>query len=316
MSTSNRQPRVSIVIPAYNAARYLPEALHSLADQTLSDWEAVVVDDGSSDATASTAEQCGDPRVRAVRQANAGVCAARNRGVTEGTAPLVLFLDADDRLRPNALERLAAALEHDASLAAAYGEATMIDAAGRESGTGRRPWFTHRPSGKVLRPLLARNFLFVGAVMARRGAVSAAGRFNTSLRLYEDWEYWCRLALQGPFAYIGGAPVLEYRRTQDGAVASLGGDHEASFRALNAAFSHPAIREVIPAPELARLRRRAEAAVHSFHATQHLKAADWPAARTALRASLRRQPLQPREWLLLVCAVAGYVPPAVFRQLK
>jgi glycosyltransferase involved in cell wall biosynthesis len=304
------------VIPAYNAERHLVETLRSLSGQTLTDWEAVVVDDGSGDGTARVAEQHGDSRVRVFRQANAGVCAARNRGMAEGHAPLVLFLDADDRLRPDALERLAAALEHDVTLAAAYGEATVIDASGRVAGTGRRPWFTHRPSGNVVRPLLGRNFLYVGAVMARREAVSAAGNFDTTLRLYEDWEFWCRLSLQGPFAYIGGEPVLEYRRTPGGAVALLGADERASFRALDATFSHPAIRSAVSAPELVRLRQRSEAAVYSFHATQHLKARAWRAARTAIGASLRRQPWQPREWVLLACALTGYLPPALLRQLK
>jgi len=104
-------PAVSVLIPAHDVAGFLGDALDSLTAQTLPDWEAVVVDDGSRDGTAAVAEARRDSRMRLLRQQAAGVSAARNRALAEARGEAILFLDADDWLAPDALARLAAALE-------------------------------------------------------------------------------------------------------------------------------------------------------------------------------------------------------------
>ncbi len=104
-------PRVSVVIPAHNAAPFLPAALESVRAQTFTDWEVVAVDDGSSDETWSILESAG-PRVRGLRNPQAaGPAAARNRALAEATGELVAFLDADDLLLPRYLESQIACLE-------------------------------------------------------------------------------------------------------------------------------------------------------------------------------------------------------------
>jgi glycosyltransferase involved in cell wall biosynthesis len=103
------RPVVSVVIPAFNAARYLGEALDSVFGQTLTDLELVVVDDGSTDETPQVVQGYGS-RVRYVRQPNAGVASARNRGVAESSGRYVAFLDADDVWLPGKLERQLEAL--------------------------------------------------------------------------------------------------------------------------------------------------------------------------------------------------------------
>src|SRR5712672_3062654 len=96
-------PAVSVVIPAYNYAHYLPQAIDSVLSQTHSALEVIVVDDGSTDATPQVCTQYSDPRVRSIRQPNAGLSAARNTGIREARFPCVAFLDADDRWQPTFL---------------------------------------------------------------------------------------------------------------------------------------------------------------------------------------------------------------------
>src|SRR4051812_40525859 len=101
-----KSPRVSVVIPLYQKANTVERTLRSVLNQRLSEFEAIVVDDGSTDGGAEVAARAGDPRIRIISQANAGPGAARNRGTSEAAAPLVAYLDADDTWDASYLERL------------------------------------------------------------------------------------------------------------------------------------------------------------------------------------------------------------------
>lgn len=112
-------PKVSVVIPAYNAQQYLGETLDCLAVQTLREIEVLVVDDGSADSTPEILREYSEkyPFIRAIRQENAGVAAARNRGIQEAAGEYLYFLDSDDLIEPDALERLyQTARQHEAEL--------------------------------------------------------------------------------------------------------------------------------------------------------------------------------------------------------
>src|SRR5689334_16705072 len=150
---------IGVVVPAYNAAAWVGDAIASVLAQTHGDWSLVVVDDGSTDATIAAMARFNDPRIRLVRQLNAGVSAARNRGIAElfGATPSrqpppareggVVFLDADDWLAPDALSRLSAALDAAPDAVAASGPCVFAD-----TGGVRRP-----PRGDILQRLLVRN---------------------------------------------------------------------------------------------------------------------------------------------------------------
>ena len=172
--------RIGIVTPAFNVAPYIGDTIRSVLDQTHRDWTMVVVDDGSTDGTASVVQAFSDPRLKLISQTNAGVSAARNCGAAAlQDCDSVLFLDGDDTLAPFALATLAAALT----------PATVAAAGAYERG-GR----VFKPAlGDPLERLLVRN-LFVngGHVLIRREAVQL---FRTDLRYGEDWEFWVRLAL-------------------------------------------------------------------------------------------------------------------------
>src|SRR3954447_6986099 len=116
---------ISIVIPAYNAAVYVLEAVESALGQTRPPAEVIVVDDGSTDGTESALAPVRS-RITYLRQENAGVSAARNRGAEQSTGDWILFLDADDRLAPDALEHLAAALDRRDGDAVAFGSVRLF----------------------------------------------------------------------------------------------------------------------------------------------------------------------------------------------
>ena len=110
-------PIISVIIPAYNAAGYLERCLGSLRDQTFEDWEAVCVDDGSTDGTGALLDAfaAGDPRIRVIHKANEGVSVARNTGVSQAEGRYLLFVDSDDFLHPRTMEITFSLAERDGS---------------------------------------------------------------------------------------------------------------------------------------------------------------------------------------------------------
>lgn len=241
--------RIGVVIPAYNAAQWIGDAILSVLRQTHADWRLVVVDDGSSDRTSEVAAAFTDVRMQLIRQQNAGVSAARNRGCLELRAvSACMFLDADDWLAPDALARLAAALEAAPAAVAAAGAYTFAS-----TKRVRRP-----PSGDILPRLLVRNlFANGGHVLIRANAVS---EFRTDLIYGEDWECWIRVALQGPFtAAHGKDPVLFVRQHDGSAYRRLATDLVSFGPCMDAIFSNPALLARFGPAHLARICRRAGA---------------------------------------------------------
>ncbi|MCP8939773.1 glycosyltransferase family 2 protein [Alsobacter sp. SYSU M60028] len=262
-------PHVCVVTAAHNVADFIGETLASVLAQSLRDIEIIVVDDGSTDATAEVAAGLGDPRIRVISTPNRGVSAARNRGLAECRAPYVLFLDGDDLLTPDALERMAAALDERPRCVAAVALLAKIDLSGRPLG---RPDPARLPSRDILRQLVGRNFIVNGgAICMRTHAARAVGGFDPRLRLGEDWDLWCRLAALGEFAMMPDLVSALYRVRPSGANVQLGGTALApNFEAVEAVFSRPEIRANLTTEELLARRRLAELNAY------------WSAARNAL----------------------------------
>ena len=227
----------NIIIPAYNAARFLPQTLDSVRGQTDPDWNVLVVDDGSTDTTWTLAHGYAerDPRIFAIRQANAGPSAARNRGFAAAppAAEFVTFLDADDLWEPDTLQTLSDALHAHPDALAAYGLAVAIDEHGElwEPGfleehqrmrfgiyRGRlRRWPLEWPTTFAVEAVTER-IITAGTVLIRRTALDtlvqlagSAGPFDPALRLWEDWDLWLRLTRTGAMHFVD-QPVLRYRR--------------------------------------------------------------------------------------------------------
>lgn len=303
-------------MPAFNAARFIRESIESVLALDTDDWELIVVDDGSHDETAATVESFKDPRIKLIRQANAGQSAAQNRGIHAAQAEFLGFLDADDRYHPSALSRLHTALATQPEAVLAYGSATYIDEWGRPLKPDGRSMFSTRPAGCALEGILARNFIVNGgAVLIRRSAALEAGCFNPAIVMAQDWELWCRLALQGDFVFAGEQPVLEYRLHSSSVARTLGSDWASHVAAIDAVFENADIRKVLPPRTLSRLRRRKEADTWLYIATESLRTYRWPEARDAALQSLLSDPIRARTWVTWLLAVTRFLPRLAKRRI-
>jgi glycosyltransferase involved in cell wall biosynthesis len=200
--------RVSIIIPCYEQAHFLAEAVESALAQSYHPLDVTVVDDGSGDATAEVAAAY--PDVRRVRQHNQGVSAARNAGLGASHGEYVVFLDADDRLLPGAAEAGVDALEAAPTAALAAGRSRRIAVDGAPLPTTVRARVTHDHYAAFVR----RCWLGVPEAMHRRQALTAVGGFDRRLRCAEDYDLYLRLARRFPVV-DHYEPVAEYRQHRD-----------------------------------------------------------------------------------------------------
>jgi glycosyltransferase involved in cell wall biosynthesis len=204
-------PGVTVVIPTYNHAHYLEECLQSLRAQTHAHWQAIVVDDCSSDylALEPVLEKLADERIRCVRHpVNRGLAASRNTGIRAATTPYVLPLDADDKLAPNALELLTAALEADPALDCAYGDAVMF---------GRAKGLLVFPGPGPGRNVTSPHDTIPGAgTMMRKALWTRMGGYDEAEALRhgrEDFEFWMRAFNQGCRSRRVAEPLYHYRHS-------------------------------------------------------------------------------------------------------
>lgn len=212
------RPMFSIIMPLYNKAPYVRKAVESVVGQTYRDWELVVVDDGSTDGSDAVVRSIADPRIRLVRQENAGVGAARNRGVAEGSAPYICFLDADDWWESTFLEEMAGLVERypDAGI---YGTGYYIvkDGKKRVAPIGVEESFSEGEINycRVYAKTLCMPLTSI-SVCIPRTVFDEAGGFPTDVRLGEDFLLWLRIALTHKTVLLN-TPLSNYNQDVDSA---------------------------------------------------------------------------------------------------
>ncbi|MDQ1639510.1 MAG: hypothetical protein QOF62_2849 [Pyrinomonadaceae bacterium] len=199
-------PLVTVIVPAYNYGRFIPETLRSVQAQSYQFWECIVVDDGSTDETGNTVRSFSkeDPRIKYIRQDNQGLAAARNTGIRKASGEYFQFLDADDLLEPHKFERQVRFLEQHSHVDIVFGDARYFHSEHPEERlfspeAANEPWVaTFSAKGQdVLLSLVRNNIMVVSSPVLRRSVIDDVGLFENSTKGIEDWHYWLRCAAEG-----------------------------------------------------------------------------------------------------------------------
>lgn len=273
-------PLVSIVIPAYNHARFLGQAIESVLAQTHPGVEVIVLDDGSTDGTRQLLANYGG-RFRWETQPNMGQAATLNKGWGMAAGDLLGYLSADDYLHPGAVARAVNCLERHGDAVACYPDFAQVDEDSRTLRTIRTPEFSY--DDMVLRGVCAPG----PGTFFRRAAYARTGDWNPALRRIPDFEYWLRLGLLGRFQRI--AEVLAYYRVHEGA-QSFSSVNEARadefITVIDALLEQPSL------PSSVRERRRQARANALLYASRlHLMSGRFAIGCARAAAALRADPL-------------------------
>ena len=221
--------KVSVIIPTYNRADMLGDALDSVMAQTYADWEAIVVDDGSTDDIQMVMARYSDARIRYVYQANRGLSAARNTGIRNAESEFVAFLDSDDVFLPDRLRKQMALVQADANIGLVAGGCIEVDKALRPL---REVQAWHGAPVLDLATLASVCPFCPSAVLAKRDWVVRAGWFDEGMKRIEDWDMWLRMAYLGcPCVWVteavclyrihGGNMVRDVALMCDGMIATM-----------------------------------------------------------------------------------------------
>ena len=226
-------PLISVVIPAYNASKTIQETIESVLNQTFTDFELIVINDGSQDSTLNVVDCIKDPRLRVFSYPNAGVSASRNRGLAKAASEYVSFLDSDDLWTPDKLEAQLQALQANPQAAVAYSWTDYIDEFGQFLYPGNHPTVI----GNVYSELLVNDFLENGSnPLIRREALREVGGFDESLFGPEDWELFIRLAAHYPFVVVPRSQIL-YRLSTTSISFNLSRQEAQCLQVIERAFN-------------------------------------------------------------------------------
>jgi glycosyltransferase involved in cell wall biosynthesis len=204
-------PLVSINLCCYNSEKFLEQTLQSIFGQTFTDWELVVINDGSKDSTDAIIRRhlTGGRNIVYHPQANAGLGASRNQAIELSRGKYIALIDHDDVWEPEKLAAQVAQMEGSDRIGLSYTDADVVDAAGR---TLRR-YLPHEllAEGRVLPQLVLGDFIACSTVMIRRDAIERVGAFDPALKIAEEYDLFLRIAEKYDFALVD-APLLKLRQ--------------------------------------------------------------------------------------------------------
>jgi glycosyltransferase involved in cell wall biosynthesis len=306
-------PKISVVVPIYNAAPHIAQTLGSVLQQSLSDWELIAVDDGSTDDSLAIVSRLfgDDPRIQLVPQANAGVSVARNRGVARSRAPLIAFLDADDLWHPDKLRLHVDYHAHHPEVGVSFARVEFLSPEGTPTGLlAALPRRSCRPVDFLCENPTNTTSNWV----LRREVFASVGGFVSDMSYSEDLEWLLRVACDGRWGIAGLPQVLTYYRTSAGGLSSsLQRMEQGWLRLIQEARGY--------APELVRQHFATAQAIHlRYLARRSLRLGGTPAIgadfmRRSLRSDWRLLLRQPRRTLLTALAVFGRQLLAPWRRL-
>ncbi len=300
-------PRVSVIVPVFNAIRTIERALASVRAQTFADYEIFVVDDGSTDGSLELLQGYGDA-VKVLQQNNRGPSAARNLGIANSTGELLGFLDADDWWKPELLTSLGAALDRDPQAVMAYCDLQLVDSLGK-------PFQTSLMAVREARPPLLRDMLdslwpiMPSGTLIRRGALEAVGGFPERLRAFEDVYLWLLLREKGPFAYVP-EKLAVWRFAHFPAALKAPGGQEAAGRIFRQMVT---ARYGIDPVKHVRARERAPRSILGYIGLDALAHGDRATARNAFTRAIALDRFRVRSYLRLA---RTFLPNGMVRALS
>jgi len=267
----SRAPEISVVIPTYNSAHSLPDAIGSVRAQRWPNLEILVVDDGSTDRTDRVLADLAGPDMHVIRQQNHGPAAARNSGIAAASGEWIAFLDADDLWLPGKLERQFDAIRCTPHVGFCYSDSLVQTTDGRTEKTKCR-----RPREATFLELLWGNMMSTATVLVRRDCFQVVGHFDPELRTGEDWDMWLRLATCFETVWVREplALIRKSLKPRD-SVTKLSCDslERCVLRVLRRLFSSAEVRQ--RHPEVAVRRRRTLAWHYSVLAKSYLGRRLW-----------------------------------------
>lgn len=216
------EPLISIIIPCYNYGNFLPDAVRSVSGQTYSNWECIIVDDGSTDNSGKIAEELAkeDPRIFYHHKPNGGLSSARNCGIDKAKGEYIGFLDADDLFDKEKLAKQKECFDKNPKADIVYGKAMFFEKDNKDvlyfnkekNSTSELTDFSG--TGNSLISLLTKNNItVVSAPLIKKEVFKRTGGFDTGYKSYEDWHFWMRCALAGfHFVYEEKPAVCTYIR--------------------------------------------------------------------------------------------------------
>jgi glycosyltransferase involved in cell wall biosynthesis len=226
-------PLISVIIPVYNGEQTIRETIESVLEQTFSDFELLVIDDGSHDSTLEIISHIKDPRLKVFSYPNAGLAVSRNRGIAHASGEYISFIDADDLWTSDKLESQFRRLQENPEAALAYSWTDFIDESSQFVRTGSHL----TTNGDAYANLLLINFLENGSnPLIRREALNQVGGFDESLTASEDWDLWLRLAAHYNFITISYPQIL-YRISANSMTANVAKQERQTLIVIEQAFS-------------------------------------------------------------------------------
>lgn len=207
-------PLISVIMPCYNREKTIAESIRSVLAQSFTDWELIIIDDGSIDESITIAQSFNDPRIKLYAQKNGGVCHARNTGIEHAKGSFIAFLDTDDTWHPDCLSRLYGALSSGKAVLAYCGWQNI----GLAGGQGE-PFVPPNYENTEKLALLFQNCRWpIHACLTYKTAIIEAGMFNESILTSEDYLLWLNIAINHPLTRV--PEVLAYYHFHDGEQAT------------------------------------------------------------------------------------------------
>jgi glycosyltransferase involved in cell wall biosynthesis len=294
-------PAVSVLMPVYNAERYLALALDSILAQTFTDFELIIVDDGSTDRSPEILGEYekNDRRIRVLARPNTGIVGALNDGLKLCRAELIARMDADDISRPNRFALQVQHLRDNPDCALVGSRVLLID----PEGSPIREWITQLTHEEIDRAHLDRGWPVVHpTVMMRRALVEETGGYRKQYETLEDLDLFLRLAELGKLANLPDV-LLDYRQ-HFSSICHTRSDHQSAIR--HAILAETAQRRGTPSPDpVPPLPSKPRVECHRLWAWWALNAGHLPTARKHALQTLYRLPLSLDSWRLTYCALRG-----------